>query len=107
MPRPGKSDVLDAHAIAQLLREDLVLDMTRLRNRLHALLLECDPEYRRALRSLKSQAGLRALLGYTAPGQTALDRAREQAVRQLAQQLALLAAQEQALRHELERAVAA
>lgn len=66
--RPGKSDVLDAQAVARLLREegeslplvqaetvasaslqlwsrlrdDLVLDMTRLRNRLHALLLLCD-----------------------------------------------------------------
>ena len=26
-------------------RDHLVLDMTRLRNRLHALLLLCDPEY--------------------------------------------------------------
>src|ERR1051326_4118412 len=68
--RPGKSDVLDAQAVARLLREegeslplvqaetvasaslqlwsrlrdDLVLDMTRLRNRQHALLLLCDPE---------------------------------------------------------------
>ena len=68
--RPGKSDVLDAQAVARHLREegeglplvqaetvvtaslqiwsrlrdDLVLDMARLRNRLHALLLLCGPE---------------------------------------------------------------
>ncbi len=71
MRKPGKSDRLDAHAVAQLLREeadslplvlpeqtevatvelwsrlrdDVVADMTRVRNRLHALLLVCDPQY--------------------------------------------------------------
>ena len=133
MRRPGKSDPLDAQVVAQLLREereslprvqaeeaavaavqlwsrlreDVVADMTRLRNRLHALLLLCDPEYRRTIRSLKSQTGLRALCAYTAPGPTALDRAREEAVRQLAAQLALLAGQERELRARIEAAVAA
>jgi transposase len=92
--RPGKNDVLDAQAVARLLREegeslplvqaetvataslqlwsrlrdDLVLDMTRLRNRLHALLLLCDPEYRHVIRSLRSQIGIQAARTYTAPG---------------------------------------
>ena len=85
--RPGKSDVLDAQAVAHLLREegeslplvqaetvasaslqlwsrlrdDVVLDMTRLRNRLHALLLLCDPEYKRIIRSLRSRIGISQL----------------------------------------------
>jgi transposase len=70
--KPGKSDRLDALAVARLLREeattlplvlpdeeavatvqlwnrlreDVVADMTRVRNRLHALLLLCDPTYK-------------------------------------------------------------
>lgn len=133
MRRPGKSDRLDAHAVAALLREeadtlpivlpeeseaaslelwsrlreDVVVDMTRLRNRLHALLLLCDPGYGRHLPKLTSQAGIRACQEYTAPGPGALARAREQAVRQLAAQLALLGRQERELRTSIERAVAA
>ncbi len=131
MRKPGKSDRLDAHAVAQLLREeadalplvlpeesaaasvelwsrlrdDVVADMTRLRNRLHALLLLCDPQYHRRLPKLTTQGGLRACQAYTAPGPGALARAREQAVRQLAAQLALLARQERELRANLERTV--
>jgi transposase len=129
--RFGKSDRLDAQAIARLLREegeslplvqadelavaslqlwsrlrqDLVDDMTRLRNRLHALLLLCDPEYRRAIRSLRSQRGVQAARTYTAPGSGPLARVREQAVRQLAEQLALLVRQERELRAKLEALV--
>jgi transposase len=92
--KPGKSDRLDAHAVARLLREqaaalplvppeepaaaavelwsrlreDVVAAMTRLRNRLHALLLLRDPEYHRQLPKLTTRAGLRACQDYTAPG---------------------------------------
>jgi transposase len=133
MRRPGKSDRLDAHAVARLLREeagtlpvvrpddpeiaavqlwsrlreDLVADATRVRNRLHALLLLCDPEYRRSVPSLRTQAGLAACQRYAAPGQGLLAREREDAVRRLAAQLALLVQQEGELRRKLERAVAA
>jgi transposase len=131
--RAGKSDRLDALAVARLLRDeaatlpvvlpedpatataqlwsrlrdDLVTDMTRLRNRLHALLLLCDPQYPRHVPRLTTQKGLTAGLAYTAPGDGALARAREQAVRQVAQQLALLAGQERELRRELAALVAA
>jgi transposase len=131
--RPGKRDRLDALAVARLLREaaptlpvvlpedpaaataqlwsrlrdDLVTDMTRLRNRLHALLLRCDPQYPQRVPRLTTQTGLAACLAYTAPGAAPLARARERAVRQVAQQLALLARQERELRGELEALVAA
>src|SRR5918994_3325305 len=130
--KPGKSDRLDAHAVARLvreeadalplvlpeepaaasvelrsrLREDVVAGMTRLRNRLHALLLLCDPESHRHLPKLTTRAGLRACQEDTAPGAGPLARAREQAVRQLAAQLALLARQERELRANIERTVA-
>ena len=129
--RPGKSDALDGQAIARLLREegaslplvqaddlpvaslqlwsrlreDVVGDMTRLRNRLHALLLLCDPEYRHVIRCLRSRTGVQAARTYTAPGAEPLARVREQAVRQVAEQLALLMDQEQVLRAQIETTV--
>ena len=129
--RPGKTDALDAQAVARLLREegeslplvqaeepavaslqlwsrlreDLVLDMTRLRNRLHALLLLCDPEYRQVIRSLRSRRGVQAARTYTAPGMGQLERVREQAVRQVAEQITLLMDQERELRSNIEASV--
>ena len=131
--RAGKSDRLDAQAVARLLREeadtlprvlpeeeaaasvqlwsrlraDVVADMTRVRNRLHALLLLCAPEYRRRVPGLTTAAGIRACQQYTAPGEGPLAREREQAVRRVADQLALLHAQERELRDTLERAAEA
>jgi transposase len=130
MRRLDKSDPLDAQAVAPLLREDgahlplvqaedptaaavqlwsrlredLVHDMTRVRNRLHALLLLCDPEYQHHLPALRNKGTVRLLVAYTAPGASPADRAREQAVRRLAAQLALLLEHERALHQELERA---
>lgn len=129
--RPGKTDALDAQAVARLLREegeslplvqaeepavaslqlwsrlreDLVMDMTRLRNRLHALLLLCDPEYRQVIRSLRSRRGVQAACTYTAPGIGQLERVRERAVRQVAEQIALLMDQERELRSNIEASV--
>jgi transposase len=128
MRKPGKSDRLDAHAVARLLREEagtlpvvlpedpdvatlqlwsrlrdeLVVDMTRVRNKLHALLLLCDSEYQHRLPSLTTRAGVAACQHYTAPGLSVVAREREQAVRHLAMQLALLADQEREIQHKLE-----
>lgn len=128
--RRGKNDRLDAHAVATLLREEaerlprvilldeetaqvqlwsrtqaeLTKDMTRLVNRLHDLLLLCDPEYARGLPDLATKAAIVALGTYRAPGAGALAREREQIVRQTAAQLALLYEQDHELRAKLERA---
>jgi transposase len=89
----GKSDGLDARAVAELVRregsdlpvvveedrtavldllvserEDLLAEATRLRNRIHQLLLQVDPEYKSYLPKLNSQGGLHALERYTASG---------------------------------------
>jgi transposase len=127
--RRGKSDRLDAHAVAQLLREEgaklpevlaqdddvaavqlwsrvqaeLTKDQTRLINRLHDLLLLCDPQYQSKLPGLTTKAGITALRAYQAPGATALAREREQIIRQTADQLALLYEQNRALTNKLER----
>lgn len=130
MVRRGKSDRLDAHAVAVVLREEqdrlprvfaddeetaavqlwsrtqaeLTKDMTRLVNRLHDLLLLCDPEYQRKLPALTSKAGIAAARTYVAPGVGTLARERERVIRQTAEQLALLDAQDRELRAQLERA---
>jgi len=130
MRRPGKSDRLDARAVAQLLREEaetlprvyaeedplatvqlwsrmqaeLTEDMTRLMNRLHALLLFCEPGYHARLPALTTKAGIAALRTYAAPGAGELARERERMVRALAEQLALLTEQDRELRSKLERA---
>jgi len=130
MRRPGKSDRLDAHSVAQLLREEagtlprvyaeedeqasvqlwsrvqaeLTKDMTRLVNRLHDLLLACDPEYAAKLPKLTTKAGIAAVLAYSAPGAGTLVREREAVIRATAAQLALLDEQDRELRRKLERA---
>lgn len=130
MRRPGKSDRLDARAVAQLVREEadtlprvfaeedpiatvqlwsrmqaeLTEDMTRLTNRLHALLLFCDPAYGLRLPKLTTKAGIAAARTYAAPGEGELAREREHLVHQLAAQLALLWEQDRELRSKLERA---
>jgi transposase len=113
--RPGKSDALDARAVAAVVlreapglplvhaddetavldllvteREGALAEATRLRNQLHRLLAQVDPEYRRRMPNLRTQAGLAAVERYAVPDDaTALDRERAAAVRRLAQRLRL------------------
>jgi len=129
MRRPGKNDRLDARSVAALLREEratlprvyaeedelaqvqlwsrleaeLTGDRTRLLNRLHNLLLLCDPEYKDQLPELKSVAGIAAARRYVAPGAATISREREHAVHQTAAQVALLDEQIGELRRKLER----
>lgn len=130
MRRPGKSDRLDAQSVATLLREErstlprvypeddalasvqlwsrleheLSEDRTRLLNRLHNLLLLCDPGYARTVGDLTTKAGVAAARAYSAPGARAVARERERAVRATAEQIALLDEQIGELRRKLERA---
>jgi transposase len=112
--KAGKSDPLDAHAVAMLVwregdalphvaaedetvildllvteRESALAEATRLRNQMHYLLLQLDPEYRAHLPNLQTQAGLTALESYTPPQATDLAQERATAVRRLAQRLRL------------------
>ncbi|HEV3174991.1 MAG TPA: IS110 family transposase [Stellaceae bacterium] len=126
----GKSDRLDARSVATLLREEaatlprvyaeedelaqvqlwsrtqaeLTKDLTRLMNRLHDLLLQCDPEYKTKLPALTTKAAIAALKAYQAPGASGLARERETLVRATAAQLELLDEQDRDLRRKLERA---
>ena len=130
MRRPGKSDRIDAHSVATLLREEratlprvdaeddelaavqlwsrleqeLSEDRTRLLNRLHNLLLLCDPGYATDVGELTTKAGIAAARRYVAPGARAVAREREQAVRATAERVALLDQQLADLRRKLGRA---
>jgi transposase len=130
MRRPGTSDRLDARSVATLLREEadtlprvfpeqdpeaivqlvsrehatLNEEKTRVVNRLHALLLQCDPASKTSFPDLQERAAITALQTYTAPGPSALARERERAVRRQAAQLALLDEQERALERQLKAA---
>src|SRR2546423_4653475 len=114
--RPGKSDRLDARAVALVVwreaasrpplqaeaqdetavldllateREGALAEATRLRNQLHALLLQLDPQYKAHLPALDTEAGIAAAEAYVGPGRTALQQARAASVRRLAQRLRL------------------
>ena len=129
--KSDKTDRLDAHAVALYLHregdllprlacedETAVLDLlatereaavgesTRLRNQIHALLLQLDPEYQRTLPAMKSQSGLAILLSYETASEQPIDRARVAAVQRLAQRLALTLSQVNELSEQL-RALAA
>jgi transposase len=124
--RAGKSDRLDAHAVAKLVRDEnttlprvapedetAVLDLlvtereaalaeaTRLRNQLHQVLLQSDPEYKAHLPRLTSAAGVRALETYPTPASSALHQQRAATIRRLAQRLHLVLEQAAALEREI------
>jgi len=124
--RPGKSDRLDAHAVAKFVRDEAptlpqvvadddtaVLDLlvtereaalaeaTRLRNQLHQLLLQIDPAYHDSLPSLTSKAGLQAVETYACVSPRMLDQQRAAAIRRLAQRLRLVVEQAAALEQEI------
>ena len=124
--RPGKTDRLDARAVALLVRQEAsalprvhaeddtaVLDLLtrereaamaesiRLRNQIHALLLQTDPEYRAYLPTLKSQAALDALESYTAASSNPLQAQRAAAIRRLALRLRLVLSQAEELAQQI------
>lgn len=94
----------DETAILDLLvteREGVLAEATRLRNQIHHLLLQIDPEYRTHLPNLQTKAGLRALLAYTARSADALQQERAAAVRRLAQRLELALTQAEDLARQV------
>ncbi len=124
--RPGKSDALDAQAVARLVlreaatlprvgaddetavlellvteRDGAVAEATRLRNQLHQLLLQVDPEYRAHLPALRTPAGVAALAQYTTPSPRLLDEERAAAVRRVAQRLRLALEQAEELARQI------
>jgi transposase len=116
--KQDKTDGLDARAVALFLRQEpaslprvhpeddsAVLDLltgergaalveaTRLRNQIHALLMQLDPEYRERGPRLDSRAGLRAAMVYATEATSAIQLQRAATVRRLAARLHLALAQ--------------
>jgi transposase len=123
--RPGKTDRLDARAVALFARQEATTlprvvpedntailalltsereaalgEAARLGNQIHALLMQLDPEYDGRLPNLRSRVGLDALESYASPGGCQLQEERAAAVRRLAKRfrLALTQAEELARR---------
>lgn len=124
--KPGKTDKLDSHAIALFVRQEgaglprvLLEDETtvlelltaqreiamaeanRLRNQIHALLLQLDPEYKAHLPTVNSKAGLEALRAYCARTDSPLQQQRAAVVRRLAVRLTLTLDHEAELAQEI------
>lgn len=127
----GKTDALDARAVAlfvwrevatlsplaaddetailELLvteREAAVAEATRLRNQLHQLLLQLDPDYQRQVPKLTTKRGLAAVAAYTTADPRPLQQHRAGTVRRLAQRLALALQQAQALARQIQQRAA-
>jgi transposase len=124
--KPGKTDRLDAHAVALLARREastlprvspeddtaiLALlttereaalgEATRLGNQIHALLMQLNPEYDGHLPNLRSKAGLDALESYASPNGCLLQDERAAAVRRLAKRLRLALSQAKELARQI------
>jgi transposase len=124
---PGKSDRFDALAVARYLREEagslprlaaedattvldvlvaeresLLTETTRLRNQLHALLLQLDPRYRDQLPELSGAAALAALQAYQASIAGEVAQQRAASVRRLALRLQLATEQVDELTGQIE-----
>ena len=112
--RAGKTDLPDAQAIALCLKregpslprvhqddESAILDLlaverdstlvesTRMRNQIHALLTQIDPEYQTRLPNLQTKTALRTIARYRARRGNALQEERAASVRRLAARLLL------------------
>ncbi|MDP9350157.1 MAG: IS110 family transposase [Chloroflexota bacterium] len=95
----------DETAVLELLsteREDAIAEATRLRNKIHGLLLRIDPGYRSRLPTLTSKAGVRALEEYRAVDDERLQQQQAAMVRRLAQRLRLALEQAEELGEEIE-----
>ncbi len=89
LPSVAREDETAALELLATEREDALAEATRLRNRIHGLLLRLDPEYRCHLQSLTSKAGVRAAEGYQASGGGPLQQQQAAMIRRLAQRLRL------------------
>ena len=126
--RRGKSDRLDAAAVAQVVRQEgaalpsvaledettvlgvlvserdaALAEATRLRNQLHQALAQLDPTYEHWVGDLTEVAVVERLTVYVAPSPSAVDQARAGTVCRLAARLLLALEQAEALKAEIER----
>ncbi len=90
----------DETALLDLLateREAAVVESTRLRNRLHALLSQLDPEYHLHMPPMVTKAGRAALRAYEASDDRSISLERAASMRRLAERLELVVSQAEAI----------
>jgi transposase len=102
LPRVTTDDVTAILDLLTSQRESLVVETTRLRNQLHALLLQIDPQYKDHLPSLDTKAALSVLETYEAADPNPIQRERAAIVRQVAQRLRLAVDQAAELRRQVQ-----
>jgi transposase len=99
----------DDTAVLDLLcaeREALLVEAGRLRNQLHALLMQVDPEYGVHLPKLDSVAGIKATTNYPLPKADGLQRRRAAGVRRLAARMSLTLLHAEELEGQIEELAA-
>ena len=125
--KPDKNDLLDARAIAlwtlreattlpRVTRDDSTAEVnllvverdgtlaeaTRLRNQIHGLLMQLDPEYKKWLPRLQSRTGSASLKEYRTRSHEPLQQKRAASVRRLAERLCLALEQAKELEQQIE-----
>ena len=106
MPRVLPDDDTAVLELLAVQRGGALAEATRLRNQIHALLLQVDPRYKTSLPRVNSKAGLETLRHYY-PAGSLLQQERGRAVRMLAERLLLALAQEDQLAREIREAAQA
>jgi transposase len=126
--RPGKTDRLDARAVALFVRQEApdlprvtqddksaILDLLatereaavaeaiRLRNQLHGLLMQLDPQYRQWLPRLASRSSLDVVEQHQFPGTSPLQEERAGVVRRMVQRLRLAMNQVEEVSEKIKR----
>ncbi len=90
LPRVQPDDESSILSVLTTERDELIRESSRIRNQIHHLLLQVDPEYKGQIGCLTTRRSLGALSRYTAPDEGALQEHRAAAVRRLAVRLELV-----------------
>ena len=90
LPRVHRDDESSVLSVLTTERDELIRESNRIRNQIHHLLLQVDPEYKGQIGCLVTRRSLGALTQYTVPDEGPLQEHRAAAIRRLAIRLALV-----------------
>ena len=107
LPRVTRDDSTAEVNLLVVERDGALADATRLRNQIHSLLMQLDPEYKKWLPRLQSKAGSASLKGYRTVSSEPLQQRRAASVRRLAERLCLALEQAKELEQQIQGEVEA